>query len=243
MSDFWKTKFTIGDGLGMGSYSLGHFAWLALMAALIILLGRKYRIEDGKGQKRIRWAVAGLIILDELAKDIVTPITGQWEWEFLPLHLCSISVFVVLFHAITGNRFLEEYLYAITLPTACMAMVFPDWTGKLPFLNFMCFHSFSIHLLLVLYPCLLLFGGFKPSWKNLKFIIPAVLLAAFAMHFVNNLLETNFFFVNGGGDGANPLSLLEGYVGWWYLLAMPVIAAICWIPMYVLPKMHNTKKS
>ena len=40
---------------------------------------------------------------------------------------------------------------------------------------------------------------------------------------------------NGGGDGVNPLSMLESIVGWWYLLAMPAIALICWLPMYLIP--------
>lgn len=240
VSDFWRTKFTIEPGVGMGSYSISHFLWLAIMIFLILLVGgHVYRRADMIKRKKVRWIVASLIMLDEIAKDVMTPITDQWDWSFLPLHLCSISVFIVFFHALTGSKYLEEYLYAITLPTAAMAMVFPDWTGELPAWNFMCLHSFTIHMLLVLYPCLLLCGGFKPDPRRLFRIIPIVLLAAIIMHFVNNLLGTNFFFVNGGGDGANPLSLLEGYVGWWYLLAMPVIAAICWVPMYITPNKHN----
>ena len=155
------------------------------------------------------------------------------------LHLCSISVFVVFIHALTGNRILEEYTYAITLPTASMAMAFPDWTGALPCMNLMCIHSFSIHLLLVLYPCLLLYGGFIPSAKQLFRLIPIVAFLAFVMYFVNGALGTNFFFVNGGGDG-NPLTFLEKYIGGWYRLAFPVIAAICWIPMY-LPFRNKAK--
>ena len=241
MSEFWRTKFTIEPGLGMGSYTPWHFFWLLLMAAMIFILGRKYRASDEKGRGRLRQAVAVLILLDEAAKDIITPLTGQWDWSFLPLHLCSISVFVVLFHALTESRYLEEFLYAITLPTALMAMVFPDWTGSLPAFNFMCIHSFSIHLLLVLYPCLLLYGGFQPDRRRLLRIIPLILLTAFIMHFVNNVLGTNFFFVNGGGDGANPLSILEQQIGGWYILSMPVIALICWLPMYILPNRHRRK--
>lgn len=219
----------------MGSYSLGHLAWLILLFVLIFSVGYLYRKSDDSRRKAIRWTVAVLILIDEAVKDIVMPLTGQWDWSFLPLHLCSISVFIVLFHALTGKALLAEYLYAITLPTAAMAMVFPDWTGRLPVLNLMCIHSFSIHLLLVLYPCLLLYGGFRPSSKRLLMIIPIVIVLAFIMHFVNRALGTDFFFVNGGGDGVNPLSMLESIVGWWYLLAMPAIALICWLPMYLIP--------
>lgn len=223
----------------MDSYSLGHFIWLGLLFFLIFFLGKKYRAADEDKRKKIRIAIASLIMLDEIVKDIIMPITGQWDWSFLPLHLCSISVFVVFIHALTGNRMLEEYTYAITLPTASMAMAFPDWTGALPCMNLMCIHSFSIHLLLVLYPCLLLYGGFIPSAKQLFRLIPIVAFLAFVMYFVNGALGTNFFFVNGGGDG-NPLTFLEKYIGGWYRLAFPVIAAICWIPMY-LPFRNKAK--
>ena len=223
----------------MDSYSLGHFIWLGLLFFLIFFLGKKYRAADEDKRKKIRIAIASLIMLDEIVKDIIMPITGQWNWSFLPLHLCSISVFVVFIHALTGNRILEEYTYAITLPTASMAMAFPDWTGALPCMNLMCIHSFSIHLLLVLYPCLLLYGGFIPSAKQLFRLIPIVAFLAFVMYFVNGALGTNFFFVNGGGDG-NPLTFLEKYIGGWYRLAFPVIAAICWIPMY-LPFRNKAK--
>ena len=204
-----------------------------------MILGKKYRAADEDKRKKIRIVIASLIMLDEIVKDIIMPITGQWDWSFLPLHLCSISVFVVFIHALTGNRMLEEYTYAITLPTASMAMAFPDWTGALPCMNLMCIHSFSIHLLLVLYPCLLLYGGFIPSAKQLFRLIPIVAFLAFVMYFVNGALGTNFFFVNGGGDG-NPLTFLEKYIGGWYRIAFPVIAAICWIPMY-LPFRNKAK--
>ena len=239
MPDFLKSRFTIEPGKGMDSYSLGHFIWLGLLFFLIFFFGKKYRAADEDKRKKIRIAIASLIMLDEIVKDIIMPITGQWDWSFLPFHLCSISVFVVFIHALTGNRILEEYTYAITLPTASMAMAFPDWTGALPCMNLMCIHSFSIHLLLVLYPCLLLYGGFIPSAKQLFRLIPIVAFLTFVMYFVNGALDTNFFFVNGGGDG-NPLTFLEKYIGGWYRIAFPVIAAICWIPMY-LPFRNKAK--
>ena len=239
MPDFLKSRFTIEPGKGMDSYSLGHFIWLGLLFFLIFFFGKKYRAADEDKRKKIRIVIASLIMLDEIVKDIIMPITGQWDWSFLPFHLCSISVFVVFIHALTGNRMLEEYTYAITLPTASMAMAFPDWTGALPCMNLMCIHSFSIHLLLVLYPCLLFYGGFIPSAKQLFRLIPIVAFLAFVMYFVNGALGTNFFFVNGGGDG-NPLTFLEKYIGGWYRIAFPVIAAICWIPMY-LPFRNKAK--
>ncbi len=234
MPDFWKTKFTMEAGKGMGALSPGHLLWLALTLFLFMYLGSRYKAMDESRRKGLRWTVSILILIDEAAKDIVFPATGQWEWAFLPLHVCSVSVFIVFLHALTGSALLSEYLYAVTLPTALMALVFPDWTGVLPFLNFECFHSFSIHMLLALYPVMLCRGGFRPSWGRLRLLIAPIAVYWVAMYFVNNALGTNFAFVNGGASG-NPLAVLEGYIGPWYRLAFPAIAAAVWLPMYLIP--------
>lgn len=218
----------------MGSFSSGHLLWLALLVCLIVFLGRAYREGTNEKRKNMRIAVALLIIADELLKDVAMPLTGQWEWDFLPLHICSISVFIVAIHAFTGNRLAGEYLYAVTLPTASLAMVFPDWTGSLPLFNLMCFHSFSIHLLLVLYPSLMLSGGFRPSLRYLKKLVPVFAMMFVIMHFINNALDTNFFFVNGSPEGS-PLEFIEDRIGKGYLLAFPLIAVMLWLPMYTIP--------
>ena len=241
MPEFFRTVYTIADGRGMGTFSSGHFLWLALTVFLVITLGRSYGKSDQERRKRMRLILGIMIILDEIAKDVMTVSTGQWAYNFLPLHLCSISVFVSFFHSLTDNRTAAEYLYAVTLPTASMALVFPDWTGRLPFLSFMCIHSFSIHMILVVYSSLQLFAGFVPSWKYLRMLIVPIVIYWCAMYGVNRALGTNFAFMNGGASGS-PLSFLEVYIGGWYRLAFPVIALICWLPMYLIPRKIMNKK-
>lgn len=235
MDLFLKTKFTIEPGHGMGQYSLGHVLWLAGAILTIILLGRVYKGSDEHRRRIIRWVLAALTLIDELYKDIIPIMTGQWDWAFLPLHICSISIFAVALHAITGSDKVAEFLYAVTLPTAIMALVFPNWTAMLPCCNYESIHSFSVHILLVIYPSMLLFGGFRPSFPRLRYsIIPFGVLTVIAV-VANAKLGTNFFFLNGGESG-NPLGFLERYVGGWYVLAFPLIAAVCWLPMYLLPR-------
>ncbi len=233
MEPWLYTSEAIPDGYGMGTFSIGHIAWLVAAAVICITLGRRYRADDEEKRARIRKILGILLIADEIYKYVVTISTGQWIWEFLPLHLCSISVFIAFFHAFTGWIYFAEYLYAVSLPTALMALVFPDWMN-LPFFNLMCFHSFSIHVLIMLYPSMLLFGGFRPSARRLMKLIPFIFIYGVAIYFVNNALGSNFFFMNGAAEG-NPLSILERYIGGWYRVAFPIIAAIVWLPMYLIP--------
>ena len=242
MDTFLKTKFTIDPGFGMGMYSLGHILWLLCGLAVLVILGLFYKASDYSRRRRILFVLASLTLLDEIYKFVVPLLTGQWNWEFLPLHICSISIFVVVIHACTMSDKVAEYLYAITLPTAIMALVFPNWVSELPCANYESIHSFSVHWLLVIYTSMLLFGGFRPSFARLRYsAIPFLLLAGVAV-IANSQLDTNFFFLNGGDEG-NPLSFLEKRIGNFYILAFPVIAAICWVPMYLIPKrMMKAKK-
>lgn len=240
MDSFLLTKYTIGDGLGMGSYSLGHLLWLLMIAAVIAVLGRKYRTMDGKGQRVVLLVLAALSLADELFKDIVPIATGQWNWAFLPLHICSISIFAIIAHALTRSSIVAEFLYAVSLPTAAMALVFPNWTAMLPCCNYESIHSFSIHGLIVIYTAMLLYGGFRPSAGRLRYVVAIFLALAAVAYAANAAFGTNFFFLSSGDEG-NPLGLLERYIGKGYLIAFPVIAAICWLPMYMIP-MHLERR-
>lgn len=240
MDSFLLTKYTIGDGLGMGSYSPGHLLWLLMIAAVIAVLGRKYRTMDGKGQRVVLLVLAALSLADELFKDIVPIATEQWNWAFLPLHICSISIFAIIAHALTRSSIAAEFLYAVSLPTAAMALVFPNWTAMLPCCNYESIHSFSIHGLIVIYTAMLLYGGFRPSAGRLRYVVVIFLALAAVAYAANAAFGTNFFFLSSGDEG-NPLGLLERYIGKGYLIAFPVIAALCWLPMYMIP-MHLERR-
>ncbi len=232
MTDFLATKHTIDAGKGISTYGAEHLIWLLCGAAAIIILCRLYRRADERGRGRLRALVCALVLIDEAVKYFVTIPTGQWRWEFLPLHLCSLSVFMILIHALTRSQRVAEALFAISLPSALMALVFPNWM-MLPCWNWESIHSFSIHILIVAYPCMLLSGGFIPDFRRLKYSFLPLAAAIAAAIIANRLLDTNFFFLNGGDEG-NPLSFLEKRVGMWYVLALPVAAAVVWTIMYTL---------
>ena len=233
MKTFFTNKFNIEEGLGMGAYSLGHILYLAALILIILVLGSYYRRATEEGRKRVRYTLAILALIDEAIKYIVPLATDAWSWSFLPLHLCSLSIFITAIHAFTNSSKVAEVLYAISLPTALMALIFPNWM-MLPCWNYESIHSFTVHMILVIYPCMLLYGGFKPEFSRLRFAILPLALAIIVAALANHYLDTNFFFLNGG-DSGNPLSFLEYYVGMWYILAFPFIAAIFWLGMYGLP--------
>ncbi|MCI9543294.1 MAG: YwaF family protein [Acutalibacter muris] len=207
---------------------------MALCAALWIFYSRW-----GAGKRRLcRRILAALLVCDELFKYGIALHSGQFRPSFLPLHLCSINIFLIAADVIRPNQRLREVLYAVCLPGAFFALLFPGW-NYLPLWNALCIHSFTAHLLLLLYPLLLIAGGFRPDIRRFAGTLPAALVVVGLVYCFNRVFGTNFMFLSRAGEG-NPLSWFESFLGSpGYLMGIPVIAAICWGLLYGVPALRK----
>lgn len=231
MNTFFCVKETIPPGVGFSLFSAGHLIWLASIALVTVMTALLYRKSSDKTRFIIRFVISLLLLIDEAVKQILLFSTGQFNWDYLPLHLCSINIFIVLIHVITGSRYVAEALFSLCLPAAAAALLFCSWT-MLPLCNLMVIHSFTVHALLLMYPVLLLAGGFHPDVRRLVCIIPFLIAVLIVIQIININLGTSFFFINGAGEG-NPLSLLEDiFTRPWYLVPAFFLVVLLWCVMY-----------
>ncbi len=241
MEYFYDTGFTIPEGKGFPLFGPGHLAWLGLLVFLCVFLGLKYRGWDERRRARCRRALAALLVLDEFFKYAVALAAGRFRLDFLPLHLCSINIFVIAADAVKPRDVLREVLYAVCLPGAFFAMAFPGW-AYLPICNALCIHSFTAHILLFLYPFLLICGGFRPSFRRFLKTLPFCLAAVAGVYVFNQAFGTNFMFLSYAGEG-NPLTWFEARLGNpGYLVGIPLIAALCWALLYGVPPLLRRLK-
>lgn len=235
MSEFWYTRETMKelnpDYIHFEHFSPEHLIITAVFVAIIVAAMFVYRKLDEPNRRKFLNVMAVLLIADELWKHIGCFATGQWEWEFLPLHLCSINIFVCVWHTLKRDNLSAEILYALCVPGAALALLMPTWTN-LPYWNFMSLHSNSVHVLLEMYPLLLLAGGFKPSIKRLPKVFLVLLCECVPIFVLNKFLDTNFFFLNGTEN--NPvLEILASIFGEnLYFLGMPFLLVAVWAAMY-----------
>lgn len=223
MEHFWKTVEVIPEGIGFAHYGTLHLCWLAAFVAVAVLNCILYRRLNEKGRKIWRIVVASLLVLDEIYKQIPLFVNGLFTLEYLPLHLCSINIFVIVFHALKPTKYVGNYLYTVCIPGAMAALLFPTWNA-LPGANYMLIHSFTVHILLALYPIVLtVTGEIKPELKELpKALLLLTGLAVFAL-ICNLLMDANFMFLMYADPG-NPLYLFKQLWGS-HLLGFPVIIA------------------
>lgn len=238
MNYFLDTVETIPEGVGFGYFGALHITWLAVFVVLTVVNCVWYRKLSETGKDCWKKVVAGLIVADELFKMLMLFIGGRYSWSYLPLHLCSINIFLIAFHAWKPTKIISGFLYTVCIPGALAALLFPTWTS-LPLQNFMHLHSFTVHILLAMYPIVLASSGeLKPSVKQLHKYLLFLLVMAIPIYLINLLLDTNFMFLMSADPG-NPLYLFEQMWGS-HLLGFPVIITgvliVMYIPLVILRK-------
>ena len=128
MSDFWKSyDITAAEyGAGYECYPLFgtvHLIELALSALFLLGMVWWYRRSTPRTRRHILVGVTAALLVDEAALLLGMACTGQWNWSYLPLHLCSINVFVCLYNTLTDRIWCKEELYALCIPGAALALL------------------------------------------------------------------------------------------------------------------------
>ncbi len=240
MPHFFDTAETIGPGFGFAYFDGLHLAWLLLFLAVTLVSCLSYHRIGEKGQERWKKTVAVLLLADEVFKHAVLLIGGNFQWHYLPLHLCSINIFVIAIHAWHPTKLLSNFLYAVCLPGALAALLFPGWS-TLPLDSAMHLHSFTTHILLALYPIVLMAAGeLRPGYRMIPKCLGLLALMAVPIYGLNSLLNCNFMFLMSAPVG-NPLYWFETHWGS-HLLGFPVLITAVLLVMYVPMELRRKQK-
>ena len=237
---FFESSGTIVKGVGFSHFEGLHFAWLFAFVAFCGVSCYLYKNRSPEKRKKMRYLFAMLLLLDEAIKIAGLAAFGNYDVSYLPLHLCSINIILIAVHVLKPSKALDNFLYAICIPAAIAALLFPTWT-KLPLLNFMHIHSFTVHILLATYPIMLTVGGdIRPTAKELPKSLLLLMGLALPVYVVNLLCDTNFMFLMEAGKG-NPLYWFEEAWGS-HFLGFPVIMAGVLLVMYFPHIVHFIKR-
>ncbi len=238
---FFKTKGTIPDGVGFEAFGPIHLAWLLAGALLCVAACLFYRRSDDKKRQTMLRILGGYIFFQEMLKNVVIAAVGEFTPGYLPFHLCGINILLIAFDVFKPTKVVRHFLYYFSIPGALMALLFPNWTSQ-PFWNFFHLHSFTIHILLVMYPLLLATTG--QVSRDLKAAGKSVLLLvalAIPVYGLNLLWDTNFMFLMEPDKG-NPLELFEKLLGshlWGFPILLPVVMLAMYLPLQIAKKLKK----
>lgn len=231
-SIYFTPESQMPKGSGFQMYGPQHLLMLGILglwtAAVLLWLRRQSRAQ----QNRVMRVTAGVMLGMEVLKDFLLGCIGAFSIGYLPLHLCSIAMFVCLYQGAHPNsKACGQILYSVCFPGAMCALLFPDWT-MFPLLHFQSLHSFVYHTLLVqmsLAP--LVTGRIRPGVRQVPLSMGFLVAVSIPVGMLNGWLHTNYMFLRRPSSGS-PLELLGalpgryGYIMGYFLLVLGVVTAM-----------------
>jgi hypothetical integral membrane protein (TIGR02206 family) len=216
---FFTPEYDIPAGVGFTLYGPEHLGALGVLFVLSLGVLLWLRGRTVSLQNRVLRAMSIAMILMELLKDFTLGVIGAFSIGYLPLHLCSMAMFVCLYYAFhPESDACGQLLYSVCLPGALCALLFPDWT-RFPLWHFQSLHSFLYHAMLVqfsLFP--VISRRVRPSLRQVPRSFLFLCIVALPVGLLNHLLGTNYMFLSRPSKGSplEFLSVLPGKYG--YLL-------------------------
>ncbi|GAA0451400.1 TIGR02206 family membrane protein [Alkalibacillus silvisoli] len=185
-----------------------------------------------KYSKAWTYSLITLLILGEITFHLWYLVHGEWRLAVnLPLQLSSISMYLCALMLLTKDYRLFEVTFFVSMTGAFIAMVTPELFFGYPHMRF--FQFFISHMAIVI-ACLYMLWveQFKPTFKSVGRAFVALNVIAFVVWNVNNLLGSNYMFLNGKPASATFLDYLGPYP--WYILSLEVIALGLFVIIYGL---------
>lgn len=212
-------------------FGLAHIMALLCIFLLNIYLLRFRSATDGM-RRRVRIGLAGLLWLDETAWHIWNLYHGSWSvQEHLPLHACSILIWLTGFMLIFKSHTIYEFSYFVGIGGAFQALVTPD-LGIYGFPHFRFFQTYISHVLLLTAAiCMTTVEGMRPTWRSLFKVIIYLNLYMVGVFLINRIIGSNYLYVAHKPPGPTLLDVLPEWP--WYLLHIEGIGSIVFILLYL----------
>ena len=208
-----------------------HLAALAVIILLNIVLSR-FKGASENTRRKIRVALGIILWVNEASYHIWNIYYGRWNiQEHLPLHACSVLIWLAGFMLIFKNYTIYEFAYFMGIGGAIQALLTPD-IGIYGFLHFRFFQTFISHGLLVTSAVYLtVVEGMRPTWKSLLKVMVVLNLYMAVVFVINQLIGSNYLFV---AHKPYTPSLLDMLPAWpWYIFYIEAIGLVVFLLLYV----------
>lgn len=190
-------------------FSLKHleaivFSIVVIFILLKVLLNKKYKIEN---------VMIGFIIMFYFFEVVKVgyqfAVYHKYQVKSMPFYLCSTPLYFLWIFAFTKNQkvlhIFKSISCAIFLTAGLAALLYPSIIiGNTPNWSFTSDNilpavSILFHTLMIAVPLFMLISGYyKPQYKDIKYILIALLIMMFTVFWINKALDADFFFLNKG---------------------------------------------
>ena len=228
MSQYFAYDYT---GFPFVLFGLWHL--VALLVIVLINIGMLgFRKTSEKTRRTVRWTMAIVLWTDEVSWHLWNLYWGHWTVQtMLPLHICSLLIWLAGFMLIFKIYLIYEFVYFIGIGGAMQALLTPD-AGIYGFPHYRVFQTMISHGLLITSGIFMTtVEGFRPTWKSFWRVVISLNIYALVIFPINFLLGTDFLYINAKPATA---SLLDALPSWpYYLIYMELIGFVVFLLLYL----------
>jgi hypothetical integral membrane protein (TIGR02206 family) len=215
-------------------FSVQHLLALGMVICSWIVLTLIFKDKSRENKWRFILLISLLLPILEVVQIAWYKSIGQFSIGYtLPLHLCSLMSAILPIMAYTRKGLLMEYVYAMGLAPAMMALITPD-VYYYPSFSFIYLQTMLVHGIICFIPIFLIFGmGFKPDIRMLPKVIGMLVGLSILIAPVNYLTNGNYFFLRYPATGS-PMEFFANLVGSpWYLIPTLLLGCVLWAVLYL----------
>lgn len=228
-SQYFSKDYT---GAAFAMFGPAHLGTLLLIVLLNLGLSRLKNAPEST-RHRIRLVMALILWVNEASIHLWMLYYGKWTiQEWLPLHMCSVLIWLSGFMLIFKVYRIYEFAYFLGIAGAMQALLTPD-VGIYGYPHFRYFQTFIAHGLLVTAAIYMTtVEGFRPTWKSLGRIALWGNVYMVIIFLLNQLIGSNYMFL---AHKLSTPSLLDVLPPWPYYIAFIELLALAMCLLLYIP--------
>jgi len=212
---------------------------LIVNLSLLRLRHASQRVKDA-----FRIGLGIVLLVNEIAWHVWNAAVGMWTLQtMLPLHLCSVLVWVSGFMLLTNSTRAYEFVYFLGVGAGIQAVMTPD-LGIYGYPHFRFFQTFISHGgIIVAAMFMTLVQHQRPYPSSIKRVMAGGILYMIIVYGINSLVGSNYLFIMHKPETPSLIDLL----GPWpiYILGLFGIAlvefAILYLPFFLKDRLQPAR--
>jgi hypothetical integral membrane protein (TIGR02206 family) len=208
-------------------FDKAHLIALGILATIYLSLLYFRTVWDEAARAKVRVGIAAFLFVSELAWHVWSYSTGTWTIQtHLPLHLCSVFLWLSIIMLLTKNYAIFELAYFLGIGGAIQAVITPE-SGIYGLPHFRAIQTLAAHGGIVFAGLFMTWvEGFRPTWSSFKKVFIWTNIYMVFIFFINQSIGSNYLFLAHKPFTPTLIDLLAPWP--WYILQLEVIAlAVC----------------
>ena len=246
----------IPDEMRFNTFAAHHFLYLLAVTLFITIIALWAKRSDSRRKEMIltcfTWGITGMYLLRFAVfmtlDAFVEPQTSLLDR--LPIHICSLNSIVMPLGVFRRNKTLLNFMYAISLPGAAIAILMPamSFYGFYYYMSWHIITYFLDHANMVLVPILaIVCGRFRPEPKRLLRVAAYFFPYAAVIFVANRILNENMLFLNWPDEGTI-IAVFAQYLGnpgyiWSMAAMMVIIVSSLYLPWAIGARLRRKRES